>query len=130
MSAAAFPQTVDYTEEELEEDPSVQMVTDSEKNSFIVVSSDKGLCGGVNSQVSKLTRLAMEKLAAEGKAADATINVVGDKARGTLERLFPNNLACTMDETWQEDPSFAGAAAIVSRALVSGGSRSHRVQHF
>lgn len=127
VSAAAFPQTVDYTVDELEEDASVQMVTDSEKNSFIVLSSDKGLCGGVNTQVSKLTRLAMEKLAAEGKASDATINVVGDKARGTLERMFADNLVCTMDESWQEDPSFANASAIVSRALVSEADRMHIV---
>ena len=32
-----------------------------------------------------------------------------------------------MDETWQEDPSFAGAAAIVSRALVSEADRVHIV---
>lgn len=127
VCGAAFPQKADYTEEELDEDPSVQLVTESDKNTFLVISSDKGLCGGVNSQVSKLTRLSMERLEAEGKAGDAVISVVGDKARGPLERLYGNHLSCTMDETWRDDPNFSIASAITSRLLVEDSDRVHVV---
>ncbi len=124
--AAAFPQpTVD--EETLDEDAAAQMVTDSDTNAFVVISSDRGLCGGVNSAVVKCTKAAMEKLAAEGKADAAAINIVGDKARGGLERVFPGNLGCTMDETWAEPPSFAMASAITSRVLASEADRVHVV---
>lgn len=124
--AAAFPQP-EVGEEALEDDIAAQLVTDSDTNAFVVISSDRGLCGGVNSSVVKCTKAAMEKLDAEGKAAAATINVVGDKARGGLERVYGANLACTMDETWVEVPSFAIASAITSRVLATDADRVHIV---
>jgi F-type H+-transporting ATPase subunit gamma len=119
---AAFPQQT-YTDDELEEDITIGLNMESEDNSFLVISSDRGLCGGVNTQVSKLARLSMDKLLAEGK--QGSINIFGEKSRGTLERFYPEKLGCTMDEGWQEVPSFAIASAVVSRLLVENPDRVH-----
>lgn len=121
---AAFPQ-VTYTDDELEEDVTVGLNMESDQNSFITISSDRGLCGGVNTQVSKATRLSIDKLSAEGK--QGTINIFGEKARGSLERFYGNKLGCTMDEGWQEVPSFAIASAVTSRILVDQPDRVHIV---
>ena len=124
VTFAAFPQET-WTDDQLEDDVTIGLNTESDHNSFLTICSDRGLCGGVNTQVSKATRLSMDKLLAEGK--DGTINIFGEKARGTLERFFPDKLGCTMDEGWQEVPSFAVASAVVSRLLVENPDRVHIV---
>jgi F-type H+-transporting ATPase subunit gamma len=121
---AAFPQP-SYTLEEIEDDVTVGLITESQDNALLVISSDRGLCGGVNTQVSKATKLAVERFEQEGKSA--TINIFGDKSRGTLSRFFPEQLGCTMDEGWRELPSFATASAVAARVLVQEPDRVHIV---
>lgn len=122
--SAAFPQP-EYTLEEIEEDVTVGLVTESDDNAFLVISSDRGLCGGVNSQVTKATIAAKESLDELGK--NSTINIFGEKSRGSLARFFPNNLGVTMDDGWKEIPSFATASAIASRIVVQEPDRVHIV---
>ena len=53
--------------------PLLRQAEKVERVGVIVISSDRGLCGGVNTQVSKATKLAMERFEQEGKSA--TINI-------------------------------------------------------
>ena len=83
--AAAFPQP-DVDEETLEEDVAAQLVTDSDTNAFLIISSDRGLCGGVNSAVVKCTK------AASGSTEVSRRLKKGDffgarRPRGVLARL-------------------------------------------
>ena len=124
ISKAAFPQPF-FTPEELEDDATLPLIMESEQNTFLTICSDRGLCGGVNTQAAKTTRLAIEKLEAEGKSVE--INVFGEKARATLERNMADKLVCTMDEVWQEMPSFAMASCATTRALTNNPDRVHLV---
>uniref|UniRef100_A0A6U5IY95 ATP synthase subunit gamma, mitochondrial n=3 Tax=Corethron hystrix TaxID=216773 RepID=A0A6U5IY95_9STRA len=55
-----------------------------QKSLIISLTSDKGLCGGVNSFISRVTKAMITKAHADGKEAD--IVVIGDKGRSQLSR--------------------------------------------
>merc|ERR1712100_593022 len=105
------------------DDPSSELKTDAATNQMLLVTSDKGLCGGVNSSITKTARLCMEKYSEAGKQSDVTFSIIGDKGRAVIQRLFGNNLAYTMDETWRSPPSFAQASAIAMRTMASDSDR-------
>ncbi|KAI0772992.1 ATP synthase F1 gamma [Trametes elegans] len=85
---------------------------------FIVVSSDKGLCGGIHSSVTKATRRVFQE---EGKVAeDSPIMVIGDKSKAQLARLLPNNLVMSFNQIGRDIPTFADAAGVADLILTSG----------
>jgi F-type H+-transporting ATPase subunit gamma len=89
---------------------------------FIVISSDKGLCGGIHSSVSKATRRALANVAdsplAGVEGTDATVDpnspivVVGDKSKAQLLRVVGGNLQMTFNQIGRDIPTFADAAAV------------------
>lgn len=94
---------------------------------FIVISSDKGLCGGIHSSVSKATRRAFANdpetpLTGEDKAVDAAspIAVIGDKSKMQLSRALGNNLTMTFNQIGRDIPTFADAAAVADLITKSG----------
>ncbi|KAI0704194.1 ATP synthase F1 gamma [Cerioporus squamosus] len=85
---------------------------------FIVVSSDKGLCGGIHSSVSKATRRAIaEKDKVE---EDSPIMVIGDKSKAQLSRALPKNLVMAFNQIGRDIPTFADAAGVADLILTSG----------
>lgn len=64
-------------------------------NLFVCFTTDKGLCGGVNSYISRGMRKIGALMAAEGKTLKLV--VYGEKGRGQLRRLFEDNMvvSCT-----------------------------------
>jgi len=52
---------------------------------LVPVTSDKGLCGGINSFITRGTKSCVSQLNAQGKECD--IVVIGDKGRGQLRRF-------------------------------------------
>ncbi|KAG7096385.1 hypothetical protein E1B28_003829 [Marasmius oreades] len=103
-----------------EESPS-----DSIRRLFIVVSSDKGLCGGIHSSVSKATRRALNNLAdtpLEGVKIDPTspVMVIGDKSKAQLTRAQPKNLRLTFNQIGRDIPTFADAAGVADLITKSG----------
>jgi len=89
---------------------------------FVVISSDKGLCGGIHSSVSKATRRALANVAdsplAGADANDATVDasspivVVGDKSKAQLLRVVGSNYQLTFNQIGRDIPTFSDAAAI------------------
>jgi len=79
------------------------------------ISSDKGLCGGVNSSVVKQTKLLINKLSAEGSKAE--IFIVGSKARDALTRECGSLLVGNADECYQKPFSWGQAAVIADEVL-------------
>lgn len=65
------------------------------KNLFVAFTTDKGLCGGVNSTITRGLKKMDIKMQSQGK--DFKIVVVGEKGRGQMRRLFESKLvvACT-----------------------------------
>lgn len=109
----------------------------SPRKLFVVVSSDKGLCGGVHSSVSKGTRriFATGSIAQEAKpgspeaskeqagpipAQDSPIVIIGDKSKAQLSRSMPQNFLLTMNQIGKDIPTFADAAAVADLIVKSG----------
>ena len=97
---------------------------------FIVISSDKGLCGGIHSSVSKATRRAFSNAPdsplAGASANDATVDaaspimVIGDKSKAQLSRALPSNLQLTFNQIGRDIPTFADAAGVADLITQSG----------
>ena len=85
------------------------------KKIYLVISSDKGLCGGVHSSVSKYTRRAVT-----AGEAESTIMIVGDKSKAQLSRALPQNLALTFNQIGKDVPTFADAAGVADLIIKSG----------
>ena len=85
------------------------------KKLYLVISSDKGLCGGVHSAVSKFTR---RELAAGD--AEAPVMIVGDKSKAQLSRALPSNLTLTFNQIGRDIPTFADAAGVADLIISSG----------
>lgn len=89
---------------------------------FVVISSDKGLCGGIHSSVSKATRRALtndtESPLVNAAANDATVDaasnivVIGDKSKAQLTRTVSQNFQLTFNQIGRDIPTFADAAAV------------------
>jgi len=89
----------------------------SKKTTFIPVTTDKGLCGGVNINLTKA--LANEHIPAE-KAAGAAVEVVavGDKGRSQIKRFNPDELTATLTGLFgQVIPNFGQASCVAEQAL-------------
>ena len=85
---------------------------------FIVISSDKGLCGGIHSSVSKATRRALAEK--DNVEEDSPVMVIGDKSKAQLSRALPNNLVMTFNQIGRDIPTFADAAGVADLILTSG----------
>jgi ATP synthase F1 gamma subunit len=90
----------------------------SKRKLFVVISSDKGLCGGIHSSVSKATRRAFAD--SSNTDADSPIMVVGDKSKSQLSRALPGNIALTFNQIGRDVPTFADAAGVADLILKSG----------
>ncbi|KAF8558662.1 ATP synthase F1 gamma [Imleria badia] len=93
--------------------------TPAKRKLFIVVSSDKGLCGGIHSSVSKATRRAIADTE-NPVDADSPIMVIGDKSKAQLARALGKNLTLTFNQIGRDIPTFADAAGVADLIVKSG----------
>lgn len=84
---------------------------------IVPMTSDKGLCGGVNSFITRGVKDCVAKLSAQGKEAD--IALIGDKGRGQLRRSIPEMLKLSMTEV-AGPGNFTTASAIASELIGIG----------
>merc|ERR1711907_732148 len=87
---------------------------------LIPITSDSGLCGGVNTQiVKKLKTEVIPTLEAAG--VEVTIVSVGDKGRSQLRRAYPDHMSAVITGVFgQVRPNFSVAACIAGEALDIG----------
>jgi F-type H+-transporting ATPase subunit gamma len=85
------------------------------KQLFVVISSDKGLCGSIHSSVTKATRRAL----AEGDP-EAPVMVIGDKSKSQFSRSSSKNLKLTFNQIGRDIPTFADAAGVADLIVKSG----------
>lgn len=89
----AWTTPITGTEQDLE---TLDVSTFPAKNLLVVMTTDKGLCGGVNTILTRMTRGAINKLEADGKRAD--IFVCGEKGRAQLRRAYSSRfVGCATD---------------------------------
>jgi len=82
---------------------------DDKKTLIVVASSDKGLCGGIHSGLSKRVR----KMLVEKPNAD--IVVLGEKCKAQLSRSSSKNIQLSFAGIGKDIPTFADAQAIADQ---------------
>jgi F-type H+-transporting ATPase subunit gamma len=92
-------------------------------NAFVVVSSDRGLCGGINSGIAKAVR----KQLATGAAPSAELVVIGDKGRAQLRRDFGPQIRASVTETFANPPNFTVASAVAEAIVATAKSDNEHV---
>lgn len=81
---------------------------------YVAVSSDRGLCGGIHSSISKATRKAVAE-------APGNVAVLGDKSKAQLARLTPDQMKISFNQIGKDIPTFAEACAIADEIVTKGG---------
>ncbi|BDI61595.1 F0F1 ATP synthase subunit gamma [Qipengyuania nanhaisediminis] len=86
-----------------------------QRHLLVVVNTDKGLCGGLNSNIVKAAKLKARELIAEGK--DVTFYLVGKKGRAPLKRDFADAIGKGFDTAGVKTPGFEEADAISAELI-------------
>jgi F-type H+-transporting ATPase subunit gamma len=94
---------------------------------LVVVNTDKGLCGGLNSNIVKEARLQARALAEEGK--DVSFYLVGKKGRAPLSRDFPGQTGQGYDTSHVRNPGFEEAEAIAAELVAMFDAGKFDVAH-
>src|SRR6185437_11282816 len=82
---------------------------------LIVMTAERGLCGGFNSNIAKLARADANRLRAEGKTVK--ILTVGRKGADNLRRDWGSRIIDRVDLRGQKQITFAVAGAIAQKVL-------------
>lgn len=90
--------------------------SEGKKHLYIICSSDKGLCGGIHSGLSRATRRTLNEA---GDSIDLV--VVGEKCKAQLGRSNPRNMALSFAGIGKDVPTFADAQAIADQVTLLGG---------
>lgn len=80
---------------------------DAEKTLIIAITSDKGLCGSIHSQMGKKVKAAIQEY------PSADIVAIGDKTKVQVLRTSPEKLVLAFNGVGKETPSFNEASLIV-----------------
>jgi ATP synthase F1 gamma subunit len=88
------------------------------KVAVVGVSSDKGMCGSINTNVRKkiVNKLLPE---AEAKGVDVSMVSVGGKMRNWVRKMNPDELTAVVSECFKNPPNFSLAAAIAEQVVDS-----------
>lgn len=89
---------------------------------LVPFTSDKGLCGGINTFMTRGTRECAKALKSQDKECD--IVVVGDKGRAQMRRILSDHITKSM--TGVVSPgSYGLAAALASDIIAAGGAKDY-----
>jgi F-type H+-transporting ATPase subunit gamma len=84
---------------------------------YVAITSDKGLCGGVNNNVSKIVRNGINEEEAKGNTVK--VIVVGGKGIASMKRLYGDRFLCSFEETSKAPFSFLTASIIAERLIAA-----------
>ena len=85
---------------------------EGKKTLIVVASSDKGLCGGIHSGLSKATRRLLEA------KPDADLVVIGEKSKAQLGRSNGKKMQLSFAGVGKDVPTFADAQAIADQIVL------------
>jgi len=94
-------------------------VSGQPKSLLVVCSSDKGLCGGIHSGLSRYIR----KLFAENPDAYDLV-IIGEKSKSQLSRTNSKNIQLNFAGIGKDVPTFADAQAIADQIVLLPGQYS------
>ncbi|KAF4668882.1 Atp5c1p [Perkinsus chesapeaki] len=84
---------------------------------IVGLTSDKGLCGGVNSSITKRARAMIMEV--EGNGGTAKYIGVGGKGTAAMKRLFADRFEVCMEDVQKHPWNFAQASAVAERVIRS-----------
>lgn len=87
----------------------------TKKHVCLMITTDRGLCGAVNSSLSRALR--RELLVATKAKTDLRIITVGDKGRAQIARDNMPMMARALDNCFDKDPVFPLAAAVAAKVV-------------
>jgi len=91
------------------------------KELFVLMTSDRGLCGGCHSGVFKHMRNQLMERQADGKdISGVNVICVGDKSRGPVARMYKENLIMVGSEYGRLPPTFTDASKIANAVFGAG----------
>jgi len=108
-SSRQYGQTSNVVFEHAETKP---LEGDDKKRLIVVASSDKGLCGGIHSGLSKTVR----RMLAQNPNTD--IVVLGEKCKAQLSRSNGRNIVLNFAGVGKDVPTFADAQAIADQIVL------------
>ena len=82
---------------------------------IVVMTSDRGLCGGFNSSIARGARKLARDLKTQGKTVK--ILCIGRKGRDQLRREFPNEIIGTIEDIGKPRLSFTAAETVATKIL-------------
>jgi F-type H+-transporting ATPase subunit gamma len=82
---------------------------------LVVMTSDRGLCGGFNSSIARGARKLARDLKAQGKTVK--ILFIGRKGRDQMRREFPNDIVGTIEDIGKPRLTFAAAEGVATKIL-------------
>lgn len=85
---------------------------------IIPFTSEKGLCGGINSFIGRATKDCLRKLAKQGKEADVVI--IGEKGRSQLRRFMGKEIKRSLTDIIAPG-TFTLASALATEIIAAGG---------
>lgn len=92
---------------------------ENKKTLLIVCSSDKGLCGGIHSGLTRATRRLMTE-----NPADYELVILGEKCKAQLSRSNAKDMALSFSGVGKDVPTFADATAIADQVTLLPGDYS------
>ena len=102
----SYGQTSNTVFEKAETKP---LENEDKKTLLVVASSDKGLCGGIHSGLSRYTRRFLEK------RPNTDLVVLGEKSKAQLSRSNGRNIVLSFAGVGKDVPTFADAQAIADQ---------------
>jgi len=94
--------------------PALEM-DENTKVTFASMTSDRGLCGSVNSQISRKVR--DDILASTLPRENIGVMTIGDKGKQALARVFGSQFQANVSEIFQSRPTFSTASAVAQDLL-------------
>ncbi|KAL6737267.1 hypothetical protein Aduo_010924 [Ancylostoma duodenale] len=89
---------------------------EKQKQLLVLVTSDRGLCGGVHSSIAKEAK----HILANSEGKDIRVVCIGDKAKNALQRIHAKKFILTGNDIGRAPPSFADASIAAKAILESG----------
>ena len=99
----------------------------NQKHLLVVVNTDKGLCGGLNSNIVKEAKAQAKRLIAEGK--DVQFYLIGKKGRAPIKRDYANRIAKHFDTSAVKNVGFEEADAAANELIEMFESGGFDVAH-
>jgi len=96
-----------------EEAETKALEADGKKTLYIICSSDKGLCGGIHSGLSRNIRRQLND-----NASSIELAIVGEKCKAQLSRSNPKNIVLSFAGVGKDVPTFADAQAIADQVTL------------